>query len=133
MKHKIELLAPARDYEAAVAAIEAGADALYMGGARFGARVAAGNSLEDIARVVRYAHRFGVRVYCTLNTLLFDQELEAAEKQARELISVGVDALIVQDMAFRRMNLPTELHASTQTNNVDPEGFVSWPSADSRA
>ena len=122
MKHKIELLAPARDYEAAVAAIEAGADALYMGGARFGARVAAGNSLEDIARVVRYAHRFGVRVYCTLNTLLFDQELEAAEKQARELISVGVDALIVQDMAFRRMNLPTELHASTQTNNVDPEG-----------
>lgn len=122
MKHKIELLAPARDYEAAVAAIEAGADALYMGGARFGARVAAGNSLEDIARVVRYAHRFGVRVYCTLNTLLFDQELEAAEKQARELISVGVDALIVQDMAFRRMNLPAELHASTQTNNVDPEG-----------
>ena len=122
MKHKIELLAPARDYEAAVAAIEAGADALYMGGARFGARVAAGNSLEDIARVVRYAHRFGVRVYCTLNTLLFDKELEAAEKQARELISVGADALIVQDMAFRRMNLPTELHASTQTNNVDPEG-----------
>lgn len=122
MKRKIELLAPARDYEAAVAAIEAGADALYMGGARFGARVAAGNSLEDIARVVRYAHRFGVRVYTTLNTLLFDDELEAAEKQARELISVGVDALIVQDMAFRRMNLPVELHASTQTNNVDPEG-----------
>ncbi len=122
MKHKIELLAPARDYEAAVAAIEAGADALYMGGARFGARVAAGNSLEDIARVVRYAHRFRVRVYCTLNTLLYDEELEAAKKQARELISVGVDALIVQDMAFRRMNLPTELHASTQTNNVTPEG-----------
>lgn len=122
MKRKIELLAPARDYEAAVAAIEAGADALYMGGARFGARVAAGNSSEDIARVVRHAHRFGVKVYCTLNTLLFDRELEAAEQQARELISLGVDALIVQDMAFRRMNLPVELHASTQTNNVDPEG-----------
>ncbi len=122
MKHKIELLAPARDYEAAMAAIEAGADALYMGGARFGARVAAGNSLEDIARVVRYAHRFGVRVYCTLNTLLYEEELTDAEKQARELIGVGVDALIVQDMAFRRMNLPVELHASTQTNNVDPEG-----------
>lgn len=122
MKRKIELLAPARDYEAAVAAVEAGADALYMGGARFGARVAAGNSLEDIARVVRYAHRFGVRVYSTLNTLLFDEELEAAEKQARDLISVGVDALIVQDMAFRRMDLRAELHASTQTNNVSPEG-----------
>ena len=122
MKRKIELLAPARDYEAAVAAIEAGADALYMGGARFGARVAAGNSSEDMARVVRYAHRFGVKVYCTLNTLLFDEELKAAEQQARELISLGVDALIVQDMAFRRMNLPVELHASTQTNNVDPEG-----------
>lgn len=122
MKHKIELLAPARDYEAAVAAIEAGADALYMGGARFGARVAAGNSLEDIARVVRYAHRFGVRVYCTLNTLLYDEELEAAKLQAQELIRVGVDALIVQDMAFRRMELGAELHASTQTNNVTPEG-----------
>lgn len=122
MNHKIELLAPARDYEAAVAAIEAGADALYIGGSRFGARVAAGNSLADIARVVRYAHRFGVRVYCTLNTLLFDSELEAAERQARELIGVGVDALIVQDMAFRRMNLPVELHASTQTNNEEPQG-----------
>lgn len=122
MNAAIELLAPARDYEAAVAAIEAGADALYMGGARFGARVAASNSVEEVARVVRYAHRFGVRVYCTLNTLLFDSELADAEKQARELISAGVDALIVQDMAFRRMNLPVELHASTQTNNVDPEG-----------
>lgn len=122
MKRRIELLAPARDYEAAVAAIEAGADALYMGGARFGARVAAGNTLDEVARVVRYAHRFGVRVYCTLNTLLFDEELAEAEKQARDLIGVGVDALIVQDMAFRRMNLPAELHASTQTNNVLPEG-----------
>lgn len=122
MNAKIELLAPARDYEAAVAAVEAGADALYMGGARFGARVAAGNSLEDVARVVRHAHRFGVRVYATLNTLLFDGELADAEAQARALIGAGVDALIVQDMAFRRMNLPVELHASTQTANTTPEG-----------
>lgn len=122
MNAAIELLAPARDYEAAVAAIDAGADALYMGGARFGARVAASNSVEEVARVVRYAHRFGVRVYCTLNTLLFDSELADAERQARELIAAGVDALIVQDMALRRMNLPVELHASTQTNNVEAEG-----------
>ncbi len=118
----VELLAPARDYEAAVVAIEAGADALYMGGARFGARVAAGNSLEEIRRTVAYAHRFGVRVHVTLNTLLYDDELEAAEKQARELIEAGVDALIVQDMALRRMNLPVELHASTQMSNRTPEG-----------
>ncbi len=118
----VELLAPARDYEAAVAAIEAGADAIYMGGARFGARVAAGNSIEEIRRTVEYAHRFGVRVHTTFNTLLYDEELEEAEQQARALIDAGVDALIVQDMALRRMNLPVELHASTQVSNRTPEG-----------
>ncbi|MDE5730466.1 MAG: U32 family peptidase [Alistipes sp.] len=117
----IELLAPARDLEAAVAAVDYGADALYMGGARFGARHAAGNSVETIARVVEYAHQYGVRVHATLNTLLYDDELEAAERQARELIAAGVDALIVQDPAFRRMNLPVELHASTQMCNRTPE------------
>ena len=110
----IELLAPAKDLQAAVAAVDYGADALYIGGARFGARHAAGNSAEEIARAVEYAHQYGVRVHATLNTLLYDGELAEAERQARELIAAGVDALIVQDMALRRMNLPVELHASTQ-------------------
>ena len=119
---KIELLAPARDFAAAVAAVDYGADAVYMGGARFGARQAAGNATEQIARAVEYAHRYGVRIHATLNTLLWDDELEEAERQARELIAAGVDALIVQDMALRRMNLPVELHASTQMCNRTPEG-----------
>lgn len=116
----VELLAPAKDLESAMAAVDYGADAVYMGGAKFGARAAAGNSTEQIARVVEYAHRYGVRVHATLNTLLYDDELEAAERQARELIAAGVDALIVQDMALRRMNLPVELHASTQMCNMTP-------------
>lgn len=119
---KIELLAPAKSRESAFAAIDHGADAIYIGGAKFGARHAAGNSTEDIARVVEYAHRFGVRVHSTLNTLLFDNELKDAEAQARELISTGIDALIVQDMALARMGLPIELHASTQMCNTSPEG-----------
>ncbi|WP_418982612.1 peptidase U32 family protein [Alistipes sp.] len=116
----VELLAPAKDYAAAVAAVDFGADAVYIGGARFGARQAAGNAAEEIARVVEYAHRYGVRVHATLNTLLWDEELREAERTARELIAVGVDALIVQDMALRRMNLPVELHASTQVCNRTP-------------
>lgn len=119
---RIELLAPARDYRSAVAAVDYGADAVYIGGAKFGARQAAGNSTEEIARVAEYAHRYGVRVHATLNTLLWDDELEEAERQARALIDVGVDALIVQDMALRRMNLPVELHASTQMCNRTAEG-----------
>ncbi|MDE6569492.1 MAG: U32 family peptidase [Alistipes sp.] len=122
MKKSVELLAPARDYVSAVAAVDYGADAVYIGGARFGARQAAGNSVEEIARVVDYAHRYGVRVHATLNTLLQDSELADAEAQARALIAAGVDALIVQDMALRRMNLPVELHASTQMFNRSPEG-----------
>ncbi len=118
----VELLAPAKDFASAAAAVDYGADAVYIGGAKFGARQAAGNSVEEIARVVEYAHRFGVRVHATLNTLLWDSELEAAERQARELIAAGIDALIVQDMALRRMNLPVELHASTQVCNRTPEG-----------
>ena len=118
----IELLAPARDYASSVAAVDYGADALYIGGARFGARQAAGNPLGEIARVVEYAHRYGVRVYATLNTLLWEEDLPEAEADARALIGVGVDALIVQDMALRRMNLPVELHASTQVSNRTPEG-----------
>lgn len=116
----VELLAPAKDLQSAVAAVDYGADAVYIGGAKFGARHAAGNSAEQIARAAEYAHRYGVRVHATLNTLIYDDELQTAERQARELIAAGVDALIVQDMALRRMNLPVELHASTQVCNMTP-------------
>lgn len=118
----IELLCPARDYRAAVAAIDCGADALYIGASSFGARRAATNTSDDIARVVAYAHLFGVRVYVTLNTILYESELRDAEQLARELIDLGVDALIVQDMAYREMNLHVELHASTQVCNMTAEG-----------
>ena len=118
---KLELLAPAKDYTSAVDAIDCGADAVYIGAGKFGARYSATNSVEDIARVAEYAHRYGVKVYTTLNTLLFDNELEEARKQALALIDAGVDALIVQDMAYCRMGLPIELHTSTQTNCVTAE------------
>ena len=121
MIRKIELLAPAKDYDSAVDAIDCGADAVYIGAGKFGARYAATNTIEDIARVAEYAHRYGVKVYATLNTLLFDNELEEARAQAMALIDAGIDALIVQDMAYCRMGLPIELHASTQTNCVTPE------------
>ena len=117
----VELLAPARNFDAVKAAVDYGADAVYMGASGFGARVAAANSVDDVARAAEYAHRFGVRIHATLNTLLFDDELEAAERLARELVAAGVDALIVQDMAYRIMNLPVELHASTQMCNMSPE------------
>ena len=116
----IELLAPAKDYLSAVDAIDCGADAVYIGGARFGARYAAGNSTDDIARAAEYAHRYGAKVYATCNTLLFDDELEEARRQALGLCEAGVDALIVQDMAYCRMGLPVALHASTQTNCIEP-------------
>ena len=121
MIRKIELLAPAKDFDTAVDAIDCGADAVYIGAGRFGARYAATNSIDDIARVAKYAHRYGAKVYATLNTLLFDNELKDARQQAIALIKAGVDALIVQDMAYCRMGLPIELHASTQTNCVTPE------------
>ena len=104
-KRIIELLCPARDYNAAVAAIDCGADALYIGASSFGARRGATNSTEDIARVVAYAHLFGVRVYVTLNTILYESELRDAERLALRLIECGVDGLIVQDMAYRHQDL----------------------------
>ncbi|MBR6819932.1 MAG: collagenase-like protease, partial [Bacteroidaceae bacterium] len=104
----IELLAPARNAQTARAAIDHGADAVYIGAARYGARAAAGNSVEDIAEVVRYARPFGVKVYVTLNTLLTDAEQDEAEQLARELFGRGVDAFIVQDerLARRIKDLP---------------------------
>ena len=117
----IELLAPAKNYDAAVDAIDCGADAIYIGAGKFGARHAATNSIEDIARVVEYAHLYGVKVYATLNTILYDNEFEIARQQALALVDAGVDAFIIQDMAYCRMGLPLPLHASTQTSCTSPE------------
>ena len=115
---KIELLAPAKNKECAFAAIDAGADAVYLGAECFGARKKAGNSLSDIAEIVDYAHKFLVRVYVTVNTILFDNELEDAEKLIWKLYEAGVDAIIFQDFSFFEINLPpVALHASTQCNN----------------
>ena len=119
---KIELLAPARNVETAIAAIDSGADAVYIGAAQFGARQAAGNTVEDIARLVEYAHIFGVKVYVTLNTILTDEEIEPAERLITELYNAGVDALIVQDFAITKMNIPPiQLHCSTQMDNCTVE------------
>ncbi len=117
----LELLAPARDLATAVDAIDCGADAVYMGAPRFGARHAAGNSVEDIARAAEYAHLFGARLYVTLNTLLYEDEVDEARETAMQVVEAGADALIVQDMAYCRMGLAVELHASTQTNCADAE------------
>ena len=118
----ISLLAPARDLEVGIAAIQAGADAVYIGAPEFGARQAAGNSLEDIAELVLYAHRFGAQVLVTLNTLLHDDEYPRACALAHELYKVGVDALIIQDLNLLNYDLPPiRLHASTQCDNRTPE------------
>ena len=116
------MLAPARDLEVGKAAIQAGADAVYIGAPQFGARQAAGNSLEDIAQLVQYAHRFGAQVLVTLNTLLHDDEYPRACALAHELYKVGVDALIIQDLNLLNYDLPPiRLHASTQCDNRTPE------------
>ena len=124
---KIELLSPAKNLEVGIAAINHGADAVYIGPSQFGARVAAGNSVEDIARLVEYAHKYYARVYVTLNTILKDDELEPARLLVNDLYNVGVDALIVQDMALLQMDLPPiALHASTQcdTRTVEKVKFL---------
>lgn len=118
----IELLAPAKNLECGIEAINHGADAVYIGAPRFGARAAAGNSLEDIAELVKYAHLYRVRIYVTVNTILRDEELKKTEAMIWDLYRVGVDALIVQDMGITRLNLPPiPLHASTQMDNRTPE------------
>ena len=118
MKRKIELLSPARNLECGIEAIRHGADAVYIGGPAFGARAAAGNSTEDIAYLCQYAHLFGAKVYVTFNTILKDSELENARDLVWKLYEVGIDALIVQDLAFMKMDLPPiPLHASTQMDN----------------
>jgi putative protease len=122
LPHQIELLSPARDADIGIEAVNHGADAVYIGGPSFGARTSADNRVQDIARLVRHAHRFGSRIFVTMNTILRDDELEPARKLAWQLYDAGVDALIIQDMGLLEMDLPPiQLHASTQTDIRTPE------------
>lgn len=134
---KIELLAPAKNLECGIAAIDHGADAVYIGAAQFGARQTAGNSTEDIAELTRYAHQFGAAVYVTVNTIVYEKELAALEHLLKQLVEIGVDAILVQDMAVleiykklkaeyvaRGYRMPA-LHASTQTDNRSADK-VKW-------
>lgn len=134
---KIELLAPAKNLECGIAAIDHGADAVYIGAAQFGARQTAGNCTEDIAELTRYAHQFGAVVYVTVNTIVYEKELAALEHLLKQLVEMGVDAILVQDMAVleiykklkaeyvaRGYRMPA-LHASTQTDNRSADK-VKW-------
>lgn len=134
---KIELLTPAKNLECGIAAIDHGADAVYIGAAQFGARQTAGNSAEDIAELTRYAHQFGAAVYVTVNTIVYEKELAALEHLLKQLVEMGVDAILVQDMAVleiykklkaeyvaRGYRMPA-LHASTQTDNRSADK-VKW-------
>lgn len=134
---KIELLAPAKNLECGIAAIDHGADAVYIGAAQFGARQTAGNSTEDIAELTRYAHQFGAMVYVTVNTIVYEKEQAALEHLLKQLVEIGVDAILVQDMAVleiykklkaeyvaRGYRMPA-LHASTQTDNRSADK-VKW-------
>jgi putative protease len=122
LQHPIELLSPARDLDCGVAAINHGADAVYIGSPRFSARAAAGNSLQDIEKLIQHAHTYSARVYIALNTLFHDDELADAVRLAHQLYEAGADALIIQDMGLLESELPPiPLHASTQTNNRSPE------------
>jgi putative protease len=120
--YQLELLAPARNLEIGLEAVNHGADAVYIGGPSFGARSSADNRVTDIAKLARHAHRFNSRIFVTLNTILRDDELEGARKLAWQLYDAGVDALIVQDMGLLEIDLPPiQLHASTQTDIRTPE------------
>lgn len=134
---KIELLAPAKNLECGIAAVDHGADAVYIGAAQFGARQTAGNSTDDIAELTRYAHQFGAMVYVTVNTIVYEKELAALEHLLKQLVEIGVDAILVQDMAVleiykklkaeyvaRGYRMPA-LHASTQTDNRSADK-VKW-------
>ena len=121
----LELLAPARNADIGIAAIDCGADAVYMAGGEFGARKDAGNSMEDVARLCEYAHRFGVRIFLTVNTIIYDDELERAHRLMLDAQAAGVDAFIVQDAAVTRWDdITVPLHASTQCAIRTPEEAV---------
>ena len=121
-RRELELLAPARDAEIGIEAVNHGADAVYIGGPAFGARDKAGNALADLERLAKHAHRYGARIFLTLNTILRDDELEGARRLAWDAWNIGIDALIVQDMGLLELDLPPlQLHASTQTDIRTPE------------
>ncbi|MCU0467282.1 MAG: U32 family peptidase [Arcicella sp.] len=122
MKKKVEILSPAKNLLQGMAAINAGADAVYIGAPQFGARTNATNSIDDIAELVKYAHLFKAKVFVVVNTILYDNELETCRKLIYQLYDIGVDALIIQDMAIMEMDLPPiVIHASTQANNRDAQ------------
>lgn len=123
MTRKLELLAPAKNLECGIAAIDCGADAVYIGAPKFGARAAVGNSLDDIRQLADYAHQFGVKVYVTLNTIVYDSELEEVRRLVADIADIGIDAVLVQDMAVLEMVKEAGLvvHASTQTDNRDKD------------
>ena len=124
---KIELLAPAKNLACGVAAINHGADAVYIGGPGFSARAAAANSIQDIEQLVGHAHLFGAKVYVALNTIFSDDELEQAVAMCHTLYRIGVDALIIQDTGLLQSDLPPiALHSSTQMNNRTPERVCFW-------
>ena len=119
---KIELLLPAKDLSTGKTAINHGADAVYIGASAFGARQAAGNSLQDIETLVQYAHLYGSRVHVTVNTVLFDNELDGARKLLWDLYNIGVDAVLIQDLGLLKLDIPPiALHASTQCHNHSVE------------
>ena len=125
----LELLAPAKNLECGIAAINHGADAVYIGAPRFGARAAAGNSIADIRTLCQHAHQFQAKVYVTVNTIIYDDELQATQQLLHQLTDAGVDAVLVQDMGLMDMKNDTSsfpvFHASTQTDNRTPEK-VRW-------
>ena len=134
MIRKLELLAPAKNLKCGIAAIDCGADAVYIGAPKFGARAAAGNSIEDIKELIHHAHQFNVKVYLTLNTIIYDNELDDVRELLSNIYNIGLDAILVQDMAILELieSLSKEvegeiltLHASTQTDNRNKEK-VSW-------
>ena len=120
--NRVELLIPAKDLSSGKVAINHGADALYVGASRFGARQAVGNSMTDLEQLIRYAHMYGSKVYVTVNTLLFDEELEDARQMIYAIYNAGADALIIQDLGLLKLDLPPiSIHSSTQCHNVSLE------------
>ena len=123
----LELLSPAKNLECGIAAIDHGADAVYIGAPQFGARAAVGNSIDDISSLCQYSHRFGAKVYVTVNTIVYDDELDSVRQLLKQLADVHVDAILVQDMGVMQMaqELGLTVHASTQTDNRTAEK-VRW-------
>lgn len=125
---QLELLSPARDAEIGIEAVNHGADAVYIGGPGFGARASAGNPIEDIERLVAHAHRFGSKIFVTLNTILRDDELEPARRMAWQVHEAGVDALIIQDMGLLELDLPPSSSTpAPSATSARPKRRPSWP------